>query len=110
MQLRTEADDPILAAAPAPKLPLALLIGVTALGPGFLNILIPAVPRLSVSLEVTLATAQLTTSLFLFGLAVSQLVTGPLSDLYGRKPVMLIGLAVGCISSLTVWLVPSIQV
>ncbi len=107
MQLRNGRQD---AAKHTPNVHLVLLIGVTALGPGFLNILIPAVPRLAATLTVSLATAQLTISLFLFGLAVSQIIAGPLSDRYGRKPVMMIGLAFACISSLAVWLFPFIEV
>ena len=42
---------------------------------------------------------QLTLSLYLLGLAVSQLVLGPLSDRFGRRPVMLAGLALATVAS-----------
>jgi len=72
---------------------LALLIGMTAVGPLSLNILAPAMPGLIVTFGADAGAVQLTLSLFLFGMAVSQLVLGPLSDRFGRRPVMLAGLA-----------------
>ena len=78
---------------------LALLIGVTAIGPLSLNILVPAMPGLIVTLGAGAGTVQLTLSLFLLGMAVSQLVLGPLSDRFGRRPVMLAGLALTVVAS-----------
>ena len=72
---------------------LALLIGMTAIGPLSLNILAPAMPGLIVTFGADAGAVQLTLSLFLLGMAVSQLVLGPLSDRFGRRPVMLAGLA-----------------
>lgn len=72
---------------------LALLIGATSVGPLSLNILAPAMPALIVTLGAGAGTVQLTLSLFLLGMAVSQLVLGTLSDRFGRRPVMLAGLA-----------------
>jgi DHA1 family bicyclomycin/chloramphenicol resistance-like MFS transporter len=72
---------------------LALLIGMTAVGPLSLNILAPAMPGLIVTFGADAGAVQLTLSLFLLGMAVSQLVLGPLSDRFGRRPVMLAGLA-----------------
>jgi DHA1 family bicyclomycin/chloramphenicol resistance-like MFS transporter len=86
------------AAAAATPL-LALLIAQSAVGPLTLNILMPAVPALVTSFKTDAATAQLTLSLFLLGLAVSQLVLGSLSDRFGRRPVMLAGLVLTVIAS-----------
>jgi len=72
---------------------LALLIAVTAVGPLSLNILTPALPGLIVSFGADAGVVQLTLSLYLLGMAISQLVLGPLSDRFGRRPVMLAGLA-----------------
>src|SRR5436305_12443238 len=71
-----------------------------AVGPLSLNILMPAVPGLVVSLATDAATVQLTLSLFLLGLAASQLLLGPLSDRFGRRPVVLAGLALTAVASL----------
>jgi DHA1 family bicyclomycin/chloramphenicol resistance-like MFS transporter len=78
---------------------LLLLIAMTAIGPLSLNILVPAVPGLVLALGTDTATVQLTISLYLLGLAVAQLVLGPLSDRFGRRPVVLAGLALTAISS-----------
>ena len=78
---------------------LALLIAITAVGPLSLNILAPAMPGLIGTLGAGAGTVQLTLSLFLLGMAVSQLVLGTLSDRFGRRPVMLAGLALTVVAS-----------
>ena len=78
---------------------LALLIAMTAIAPLSLNILAPALPGLIVSLGADAGTVQLTLSLYLLGMAVSQLVLGPLSDRFGRRPVMLVGLVLTVVAS-----------
>ena len=79
---------------------LTLLMAVTSIGPTSLNILVPAVPQLSRDLGADIATLQLTVSLFLIGLGGAQLVMGPLSDRFGRRPVLLAGLAPTVLSCL----------
>ena len=78
---------------------LVLLIAITAVGPLSLNILAPAMPGLIGTLGAGAGTVQLTLSLFLLGMAVSQLVLGTLSDRFGRRPVMLAGLALTVVAS-----------
>jgi DHA1 family bicyclomycin/chloramphenicol resistance-like MFS transporter len=78
---------------------LGLLIGSAAVGPLSLNILAPAMPGLITTLGASAGTVQLTLSLFLFGMAISQLVLGTLSDRFGRRPVMLAGLALTVVAS-----------
>jgi DHA1 family bicyclomycin/chloramphenicol resistance-like MFS transporter len=78
---------------------LALLIAVTAVGPLSLNILTPAMPGLIVSFGAEAGTVQLTLSLYLLGMAISQLMLGPLSDRFGRRPVMLAGLVLTVVAS-----------
>lgn len=86
--------------APAsPYALLALLMAMTAIGPLTLNILVPAVPNLVVTMNTDPGTVQLTISLYLFGLAVSQLALGPLSDRFGRRPVVIAGLALTALAS-----------
>jgi DHA1 family bicyclomycin/chloramphenicol resistance-like MFS transporter len=88
------------AAAAHPWRLLALLMAMTSIAPMALNILVPAVPGLASRLNTDAATVQLTVSLFLFAIALSQLTLGPLSDRYGRRPVVLGGLAVAVVASL----------
>ncbi len=59
-----------------------------------LNILVPAIPGLATKFATDPANVALTVSLYLLGLAVAQLVFGPLSDRFGRRPVVLAGLGI----------------
>jgi len=107
--------------APSPKPPvatepvristgilLALLMAMTAIGPLSLNILVPATPGLVATLDTDPATVQLTVSLYLLGLAVSQLALGPLSDRFGRRPVVIAGLLLTVVTSFAALLASSI--
>jgi MFS transporter, DHA1 family, multidrug resistance protein len=71
---------------------IPLLIAMSAVGPLSLNILVPALPTLVAVFATDPGPIQLTISLYLVGLAVSQLALGPLSDRFGRRPVVLAGL------------------
>ena len=83
----------------APWRLLALLIAMTGVGSLSLNILVPAMPSLVTSFATDPASVQLTVSLYLMGLAVAQLIFGPLSDRFGRRPVVLAGLALASVAS-----------
>jgi DHA1 family bicyclomycin/chloramphenicol resistance-like MFS transporter len=78
---------------------LALLIAMTGVGSLSLNLLVPAIPGLVTALAADPAHVQLTISLYLMGLASAQLVFGPLSDRFGRRPVVLAGLAIATVAS-----------
>lgn len=84
----------------APLKLLALLMAMTAIGPLSLNILVPALPGLAQRTGADPEYTQLAVSLYLFGLAFSQLVLGPLSDRFGRRPVVLVGLCLTVLSSI----------
>lgn len=96
-QSKTEAAS---GQRPAPLGLIILLMAMSAIGPVSLNILVPATPGLVVLFNTNVETVQLTLSLYLFGLALSQLVMGPLSDRFGRKPVLLAGLFITAAASL----------
>src|SRR3954452_4954799 len=80
---------------------------MTGLGPFTMQILIPSLPMLAVALAVPYATIQLTLTLYLAGVAVAQLVYGPLSDRFGRKPLLLGGLVLYLAGSIAAALAPS---
>lgn len=71
---------------------LVLLVMMNGLAPVSLYILVPALPLLATTFISDVSAVQLNVSLFMVGLAISQLVTGPLSDRFGRRPVLLAGL------------------
>ncbi|MFC4353211.1 multidrug effflux MFS transporter [Fodinicurvata halophila] len=91
------------------KPPIAILIAASAIGPLALNIFIPSMPGLQYSLSADYATVQLTLTLYLIGLAVSQLLYGPLSDRYGRRPLLLGGLGLFVLASLACSFATSIE-
>jgi DHA1 family bicyclomycin/chloramphenicol resistance-like MFS transporter len=93
----------------SPRRVLVVLVAMTAIGPMALNILTPAVPGLVMTFGTDAAAVQLTLSLYLFGLAASQLVMGPLSDRLGRRPVVLAGLTVAAVSSVAALAATSIE-
>jgi len=86
-----------------------ILVAMSALGPIALNIFLPSMPGLAKELAVDYGTVQLTLTFFLVGLGVAQLVYGPISDRWGRRPVLLWGLGIYCIGSIACVLAPSIS-
>jgi DHA1 family bicyclomycin/chloramphenicol resistance-like MFS transporter len=87
-----------------------LLTALVALGPLSTDLYLPSLPNLARYFAVGVDDIQLTLSVFLVGLATAQLVYGPLSDRFGRRPVLLIGLAIYVIASFVCMLAPSVSV
>ena len=86
--------------APWGLLLLLLLMAVTAIRPTTLNVVVPALPEMANRLtSPDVATVQLTVSVYLLALAAGQLLTGPLSDRFGRRPVLLAGLTLTAAAS-----------
>ena len=107
------------AADPATELPVAppgaartaLTLGAfVALGPLTIDMYLPALPSMTRDLGTTAATAQLTLTGTLIGLALGQLVLGPLSDAYGRRRPLLAGTALHVLASLLVLVAPTVAV
>lgn len=69
---------------------LALLLGIQ---PVTTDLYLPALPALTAELGATVGQGQLTLTALLLSFGLSQLVFGPLSDRYGRRPVLLAGMA-----------------
>lgn len=89
---------------------LAVVIVATALAPLSMHIIIPSIPGFQDAFGVSYATAQLAIPLFLIGMAGAQLVHGPLSDRFGRRPVMLVGLIVNLLGSALCMVAPTIEI
>jgi DHA1 family bicyclomycin/chloramphenicol resistance-like MFS transporter len=73
---------------------LLLLVVMTGIAPISLYMLVPALPELARTFGRDISIAQMTVSLYMVGLAFSQLIMGPLSDRFGRRPVLLAGLSI----------------
>lgn len=87
----------------------ALLTLLAALGAISTDLYLPSLPGLARAFGADVAEAQLTLSLFLAGLAVGQLAYGPLSDRFGRRPILIAGLAIYIAASATCMLAPAIE-
>ena len=69
-----------------------LLSLLTALGPLSMDMYLPSLPEIGRALNASTAQVQLTISSYLFGFAAGQILYGPISDRYGRRPVLLAAL------------------
>ena len=92
----------MLAPAPSGALrpSIIILVAVTAVNPLALNLYVPSMPSVQQDFGSPAALVQLTLTLGLVGTALIQLVIGPLSDQYGRRPVLLSGLVIAVLASL----------
>lgn len=79
---------------------LAIVGALSAFAPLSVDMYLPALPGLATDLAASPSQAQLTLTAFLVGLAVGQLVAGPLSDRLGRRPPLVAGLVVYASASL----------
>lgn len=78
---------------------LLILVAVTAVNPLALNLYIPSMPSVQGEFGATASMVQLTLSLGLLGTAFIQLLIGPLSDQFGRRPILLGGLVIAVLAS-----------
>jgi DHA1 family bicyclomycin/chloramphenicol resistance-like MFS transporter len=107
------ATAPQLAEPVAPTRPwrVVLLLGaLIALGPLSIDLYLPALPDLTEDLSASPSAVQLTLTGMLVGLGLGQLVIGPLTDIYGRRRPLLIGIAVNVVTALLCSVAPSILV
>lgn len=92
---------------PPRRAPFLLLVAMTACGTLGMHIVIPALPATARALDMPIATAELTITLYLIGLSIGQLGYGPVSDRFGRRPVVLAGLALFTIASIVTTCAPT---
>jgi DHA1 family bicyclomycin/chloramphenicol resistance-like MFS transporter len=111
----TTTRQPIAPPAGAPStkagLRTVLVLGaLVALGPLTIDLYLPALPTIVDDLGTTEAAVQLTLTGTLVGLAVGQLLVGPLSDTYGRRRPLLVGVGVHVLASLLCLVAPNVAV
>lgn len=107
MSRHIDAIHPLPAYAHAPV--LLLIIGFLMLQPLSTDLYLASLPSLATVFAVPASTVQLTLSMFVAGFGGAQLVIGPLSDRYGRRPVLLAGLALYVVASLLCAAAPGID-
>src|SRR5947209_16620338 len=83
----------------ASRVMLLLLVTMTGVAPISLYMLVPALPHLAAHFGRDISIAQMTVSLYMVGIACSQIIMGPLSDRFGRRPVLLFGLGLMVLAS-----------
>ena len=89
------------------RAPFLLLVALTACGTLGMHVIIPALPATARAMGISIGTVQLTITLYLIGLAAGQLLYGPLSDRFGRRPVLLAGMTLFTLASTAAALAPN---
>ncbi|BBY59714.1 Bcr/CflA family drug resistance efflux transporter [Mycolicibacterium sarraceniae] len=99
------------AVAPPSQVRTILVLGaMVALGPLTIDMYLPALPRIADDLGVSSSVAQLTLTGTLAGLAVGQLIVGPLSDSLGRRRPLMAGIVLHMLASVLCLFAPNIEV
>lgn len=92
-----------------PSTLLWLVTGCLMLQPLSTDLYLSSLPSMASDFATTPTAVQQTLSLFVFGFGTAQLVSGPLSDRFGRRPVLVGGLALYVVSGLACALAPSLN-
>src|SRR5262245_33792206 len=87
----------------------ALLTALVAFGPISTDLYLPSLPGIARDLATDAASVQLTLSICLFGFAVGQIISGPLSERFGRRPVLMGGRGIYRGGSAACALAPNIE-
>lgn len=89
--------------------PLWVLVLVTLSGTMAMHIFVPALPVAGEALGAEPSGMQQTITLYVIGLALGQLIYGPVSDTWGRRPALLVGLSLYFSASVLALFAPSLQ-
>lgn len=87
-----------------------LLCGLVSIGSLAMVIYLPSMPEISQDLNASPQNTELTLTLYMFTFGLSQLIYGPLSDHFGRRPMILLGIGLYVIFTIISALAPNIQV
>lgn len=107
MPATPQAATVVAAPAMAPGLVVLVLSLLLGIQPVTTDLYLPALPALTEGFGAPVSQAQLTLTTLLLAFGVSQLVWGPVSDRFGRRPVLLLGLAAYTLASIGCALAPS---
>lgn len=79
-----------------------LLVFLSALSPVAINMMLPSLATIAVELNTSIKNTQTAITVYILGVALGQLVYGPLSDRYGRRPLILLGGIVFTVANIAV--------
>jgi len=94
--------------APGSQAMTLLLGALVASAPLAMDIYLPSMPAMTRALDATAGEVQLTLSVYMFGWGAAQLLAGPLSDRYGRRPALIAGLVLFTVASIACALAPGV--
>src|SRR3954463_8868143 len=107
----TAIEDPAASRPRVSRVRLIIVLGaVNAIGPLSIDMSLPGFPAIASSLHASAAQVQLTLTACVAGLALGQLVVGPLSDRLGRRGPLLAGMATYAVASVLCSVAPSAPV
>lgn len=86
-----------------------ILASLAAITPLAIDMYLPALPRMAEQFSTPISEVQFSLSLYFFGMALGQLIGGPISDAYGRRPIISLGLTLFGLSSLALALTDTIE-
>ncbi len=92
-----------------PQIPLWLIALLTFSGTLAMHIFVPALPIAGADLGASAGAIQATISIYIIGLAIGQLVYGPVSDRFGRRPTLMVGLVLYVAASLMALFAPDVR-
>lgn len=108
IESRHGVDDP--GPARRPTRMIVVLGALIAIAPLTIDMYLPSLPAITTDLDTSAAAVQLTLTGTLLGLALGQLLIGPLSDAVGRRRPLIAGLAVHVVASLLCVIAPNIEI
>ena len=91
------------------RVPVFVLAGITATAPLAIDAYLPAMPSMAQDLDTSIHDIELSLSLFLAGFALGQLIGGPLSDQWGRRSTLFLGLGIFMAGSMGIVFSPGIN-
>jgi DHA1 family bicyclomycin/chloramphenicol resistance-like MFS transporter len=110
MEPAGERNGSAVAAAPAARRPPVLaIVAISALSPFAINVVVPSMPAIEHAFATDYGRVQLILSFYLGSMAIAQVLIGPLSDRFGRRPVLMAGFAIFVASCIASPFAPSIE-